>query len=625
MNNYNEINHSNNQFKETMYDSSQLINEEIDNMEIDSESGTLNENSNFEENINNKKEFRKENRNESISSFKDDFNSEIDKQNDDFKEKDDYKSKETNIGLKVNLSTQKIKRISPRTNYQENPSENLYEEQFDFFFSIDPFISKIYDLCSLLDSEFEDDSKSDNKSELGNDDNFDDAYDALLYDNMNEDEEYYALSSSDFSSWIPSNNKRIRTLYELYETEKDYVKNLYILRDEYASALKEVLSKEAHEFIFRHLETIISVCEPFYNKLKDIIDKRHSNDEDILGFMDIVMEAVPTWKVYADYINHYEDIIEYSKKEKDQNPAFAKAETDINQKIKSMGYRSTTLRSYSVQPVQRIPRIRLLLNDILRRTDKEHPEYDKIVLALDCVSELASYCNEKKKEMENKRMLNSLQKKLGLKSTEDRKYMREVEVKIDSKPYTMYLFNDTIILSQKGEKRSLQIPLNDALVRFCSIEEDNRIMRIEMKRVEMNIQMASSLLKDSWLDTIHKQQQLLVKGNEIEERKIYEGWLKKQGGEVKTLKRRYHVLTNQRMKYHEKRGGKLKGSYNVSNAIVGIWTKKANGFYIQTGERSFCNIATSEEERQIWIDSLLTIPGIELGPPSSLQEKKKEK
>ena len=56
-------------------------------------------------------------------------------------------------------------------------------------------------------------------------------------------------------------------------------------------------------------------------------------------------------------------------------------------------------------PVQRIPRYVLLLKDLLKHTDKSHPDYEELQKALTGFEQIATEINEKKRHHENQQKL----------------------------------------------------------------------------------------------------------------------------------------------------------------------------------------------------------------------------
>lgn len=59
-----------------------------------------------------------------------------------------------------------------------------------------------------------------------------------------------------------------------------------------------------------------------------------------------------------------------------------------------------SLQDLMIRPVQRLPSISLLLNDILKHTPKSNPDYKKLDDALKAIKEVMTYINEDKRKTE---------------------------------------------------------------------------------------------------------------------------------------------------------------------------------------------------------------------------------
>ena len=66
---------------------------------------------------------------------------------------------------------------------------------------------------------------------------------------------------------------------------------------------------------------------------------------------------------------------------------------------------SNSLDSLLIQPVQRIPRYRLLFGELLKYTPKDHPDYESTVGALRRIEEVAIHVNESVRDKENQEKL----------------------------------------------------------------------------------------------------------------------------------------------------------------------------------------------------------------------------
>jgi len=70
------------------------------------------------------------------------------------------------------------------------------------------------------------------------------------------------------------------------------------------------------------------------------------------------------------------------------------------------------LASLLIQPVQRLPRYQLLINELLKHTEPDHVDYQNLNEALKSVKDLNIYINEKKRMSDNRTKISDLQRKI---------------------------------------------------------------------------------------------------------------------------------------------------------------------------------------------------------------------
>jgi len=88
---------------------------------------------------------------------------------------------------------------------------------------------------------------------------------------------------------------------------------------------------------------------------------------------------------------------------------------------------------------------------------------------------------------------------------------------------------------------------------------------------------------------------------------VKEGWLIKQGGQIKTWKRRYFILKGGTLSYHKKNGDSPKGVIPlIGSKIEECNTEFPNSFCIipPSGKRTYYIHASSGQERTEWINAL---------------------
>lgn len=266
---------------------------------------------------------------------------------------------------------------------------------------------------------------------------------------------------------IPTSKKRQFILNEIYTTEKDYVSHLQHLIDRYAIPIKEqnLLPENIQDTLFSSLYVIKDVhvnmmeeLELFRNEnFLDPLEAGGLKREKGLSLGNIFLEIAPAFKQYTDYINDYEliyDIVTKSSKKYKKFDKFCKQETQLRVEEND---RFTDLPDYLILPIQRIPRYRMLLEDLVKNTSDLHPDYVATKEALQLIIDIADYCNAMKKEKQNRERMEQLVKMLKIKelSHPKRRFIREGAIKIPipgskkQKEGTLYLFSDLVVLKVK--------------------------------------------------------------------------------------------------------------------------------------------------------------------------------
>ena len=89
---------------------------------------------------------------------------------------------------------------------------------------------------------------------------------------------------------------------------------------------------------------------------------------------------------------------------------------------------------------------------------------------------------------------------------------------------------------------------------------------------------------------------------------VREGWATKQGGRIKTWKRRWFVLTLTDLEYFKSPGQKLMGSIqlnDISNVDINKTVSKPFPFQLVTKDRTYIISADNEMDRKQWMQSIL--------------------
>jgi len=189
----------------------------------------------------------------------------------------------------------------------------------------------------------------------------------------------------------------------------------------------------------------------------------------------VFLRFIPMLSPYSSYAQHYPKalttLVRLSRDAK-----FATF-LDTQPKLHGLG---SSLQSLLIMPIQRIPRYRLLLQELVRVTPAEHPDAPHLAAAVDQISALADAVNESIREQENfSRVVEIASSFTGPNSNthtivqEGRRFIADgLLMKVCKKvhkPRHIFVFHDLFVYGTPRPdgtfKFSAQFPLEDVLVR----------------------------------------------------------------------------------------------------------------------------------------------------------------
>jgi len=123
--------------------------------------------------------------------------------------------------------------------------------------------------------------------------------------------------------------------------------------------------------------------------LRNLKSKLNSSIDNVITIGDIFIKVAPQFQNYSTYILNYKtamQIVEdYNKKEAYSNF------------LKKHNFNKKTLESLLIQPVQRLPKYVLLLEELVKVTPVEHKDYQMLIAAISSIRNMVDQINEKKK------------------------------------------------------------------------------------------------------------------------------------------------------------------------------------------------------------------------------------
>eukprot|EP01132_Coremiostelium_polycephalum_P009995 gene9995-12256_t len=195
-----------------------------------------------------------------------------------------------------------------------------------------------------------------------------------------------------------NNLKRKNIAEEILQTEKVYVGKLKAIVEVYFIPLKTASTENPHPpltldqvlSIFSEILTIYNYNSHFLQNL----DERMKSNSLILG--DVFLSISDFLKSYSVYINNYSQALKTLEKVR-KNPNVENLFQVFQTNPLCDGL---DLNSLLIMPIQRVPRYILLLEQMVKNTDKSSPDFQNLNKALSKMKELASDMNENRREAE---------------------------------------------------------------------------------------------------------------------------------------------------------------------------------------------------------------------------------
>lgn len=208
--------------------------------------------------------------------------------------------------------------------------------------------------------------------------------------------------------------KRDNAAYEVLTSEQSYCRSLTILNELFRLTLMEATKRNTLPGITEELVSnifsryFVDISRVNFVLLGGLVERLGEWDEtQMLG--DLLIEMLPFLKMYTLYSGNYERaMLALAELEalaaKENNPvALFMAE------VMSNPMRTVDFRSYLIMPIQRIPRYRMLVEELIKGTSAEHPDYAALQKALESIKEVAIQCDAAIEQHKNRTKMLEIQ------------------------------------------------------------------------------------------------------------------------------------------------------------------------------------------------------------------------
>ncbi|XP_052217057.1 protein ECT2-like isoform X1 [Dreissena polymorpha] len=257
---------------------------------------------------------------------------------------------------------------------------------------------------------------------------------------------------------------RLQVVKEFLQTERNYVGILHTLlntfkaqiekQDQYSGA---ILAAPDVKLIFGNIPPIYNIHLSIREELEKMVETW--SEEKPVGTV-ISKNAEALVKAYPPFVNFFEDTKERIQKCDKSNPRFH-AFLKVCQTKPECGRQ--TLTELLIRPVQRLPSITLLLNDILKHTPKSNPDYVELEKANNVLKEVMTHINEDKRRTESQVVMFDIMKDIencpATLLSSHRNFVSRMDVielsdvlSDRGAPLSLFLFSDCIVICKRRTK-----------------------------------------------------------------------------------------------------------------------------------------------------------------------------
>lgn len=205
---------------------------------------------------------------------------------------------------------------------------------------------------------------------------------------------------------------RRHILSSIVQSERSYVESLKRILQEYKKPLLEaepkLMSLRKLRVVFHRLKEVLQCHSMFQIALSSRVAEWDATEK--IGDLFVAsFSKSMVLDVYSDYVNNFTNAMALIKKACLTKPAFL----EFLKKKQASNSDRITLYGLMVKPIQRFPQFILLLQDMLKNTQRGHADRLSLQLALTELETLAEKLNEQKRLVDQVAEIQQLAKSVG--------------------------------------------------------------------------------------------------------------------------------------------------------------------------------------------------------------------
>ncbi|KAK0223358.1 hypothetical protein IW262DRAFT_820050 [Armillaria fumosa] len=209
------------------------------------------------------------------------------------------------------------------------------------------------------------------------------------------DQEWYKLVPPEARDALgKKETQRQSVLFEVFKSERDYVSDLEAVQDVFITPLRNASQPIIAEsilprFIAEVFGNLNQILTHHQRLLAALFARQREQHPFVLSIADIILETAlnPSFRsAYEIYIKHYPIAESRHRQELKRNPSYQAFVQSVSTDLR---IRKRDLVTFLSRSVTRLPRLSLLLEQILKLTDKDsgHPDLESLPISLGIFSD----------------------------------------------------------------------------------------------------------------------------------------------------------------------------------------------------------------------------------------------
>lgn len=262
---------------------------------------------------------------------------------------------------------------------------------------------------------------------------------------------------------------------EILTSERTYLDFLRTMTRLFVTPMKAYPMGLTHDE-FLSIFSNVEVLEKCHTDLLGTIEQRLARWDDDTTIGDVFLTETGFIKLYRYYVNNYENslvVLAQCRKKSAEFDAYLK-KWELTPEM-----RNSQLTAFLVAPVQRVMRYSMLLEEVLKKTPRAHPDAEPLRRAVAMMKSMAEYINEKKRDVENTAAFEALRARIkhlpaDIVADPKRTLLREGGAALNTPSAHVYvfLFSDLLLVTKppKHDRYSFKTAVD---LTACSVTRDD--------------------------------------------------------------------------------------------------------------------------------------------------------